>query len=83
MIKDLALLSALEELDETRYKRYLDDLTAELFDNLIAENNTDETIRLQGGLRILNRIIKDITTATREKERLREREHRADPKHIF
>lgn len=83
MIKDLALLSALEELDESLFKEYLDSLTAEFFDNLIAESNTEETLRLQGGLRILRRIAKDIETASTEKERLREKENRPDPKHYF
>ncbi len=83
MVKDIALLSALEEIDEGRVKTYLDELLKEFFDNLIAESNRDEVLRIQGALRILNRIIKDIETASQEKAKLRKLEGRPDPKHLF
>ena len=83
MVKDLTLLSALEELDESRFKEYLNELKEEFFDNLIADISTEETLRQQGGLRVLKRIITDIETASREKVRLREKENRPEAKHLF
>jgi hypothetical protein len=83
MTKDLALLSDLDELNDTPTKAYLEDLFSGAVTTMIQANDVHSVYRAQGEARVLQRLIQDIETAADEKIRLREQEGRLSPRHMF
>lgn len=82
-MKDLTLLSSLDDLNDTPAKEYLEELFDGAVTTMIEANDVHAVYRSQGEARVLRRLLQDIETAADEKIRLRELEGRPSPRNMF
>lgn len=83
MNNDLAIISALGDLEGTPVRDYLDEQLAKATKRVSEARDVVDIYRAQGEMQFLQRLLAKIETADEDKRKLRDRDMRADPQGRF